>query len=234
MSIDFYKYSDKGPRTENQDSLEVLTFNKSFIACVADGVGGANCGKLASEECLRFFVQKVKQSEFSLEEIILSSHHHLKDLQTKNIECKGMATTFTGCIIKDNQLNGVHVGDSRICILRGNGIKQLSENHTEVARLLRLGKLRQEDVDTYPRKHILESAVGINKLPLIQNFSFALMIGDRILITTDGVHDAISKLEFRDLSKKSKNINEFGNNIQILLKEKKLSDNTSFIVVSIE
>ena len=117
---------------------------------------------MASEECLSFFLNNLKSGEVELQEIIKSAHQKLKDLQSINVECKGMATTFTGCLITGNLLNGVHVGDSRLCILRGNGIKQLSENHTEVERLLKAGKIKWEDVETYPRKHILESAVGAN------------------------------------------------------------------------
>lgn len=234
MSIKFYKYSETGPRFENQDSLDAAAFDNSFYACIADGVGGSNCGKIASQESVSFFISQIISGKTNLKEIIISTHERLKNLQNSNIECSKMATTFTGCIIFENSLTAVHVGDSRLCILRGNGIKQLTEDQTEVDRLLKSGKIKYKDVETYPRKHIIESAIGASDFPTIQTFNFELVQGDRVLITTDGVHELISKVEFRDLSVRNKDINSFGLALVNLLNTRKLTDNASFILISVE
>ncbi|MBI9056812.1 MAG: serine/threonine-protein phosphatase [Labilibaculum sp.] len=233
MRFEFFHYSETGPRPENQDSFEVKNYNDIFVACVADGVGGENFGKLASSLSVEKFIKKVTNSKCDLNNILLSIHNGLQEKQNSDVIYKGMATTFTGCVIEDNILTGVHCGDSRLCILRRNGIQQLSENHTEVNRLLKSGKIRREDIEDYPRKHVLDSAIGIRGIPKIQKIKFKVNSRDRILITSDGVHDVISKVEFRDLSLKSVSINDFGRNVIETLKSKKITDNTTFIIAEI-
>ncbi len=68
---------------------------------------------------------------------------------------------------------------------------------------------------------------------IFQEFQFDLLIGHRILLTSDGVHDVITKKEFRDLSITSEKIEDFGEKIVKLLKAKILTDNTSFIAISV-
>ena len=110
-----------------------------------------------------------------------------------------MASTFTGCSIENLRLNGVHCGDSRLYILRGNGLKQLSEDHSEVAKLLRKGKLSAKEAINYPRRNVLYSAIGAGESIEIQDFEFSLQPKDRILLLTDGVSGVVSKKQVRDL-----------------------------------
>jgi PPM family protein phosphatase len=231
MIYNYFKYTDKGPRNENQDSHEVSIFEASCVACVADGVGGGNCGSLASSLSVETFISKSITSE--LNELLLNIHDDIKEIQEQNTICKGMATTFTGCIIRNLILDGIHVGDSRLCILRGNGIKQLTHVHTEANRLLRTGKLTKEEYNDYPRKNILESALGISKSLIVQSFQFNLEIRDRVLISSDGFHDIINKREIRDLSVSNQNVHDFGEALVKLLSNKKLIDNVTFVVVEI-
>ncbi|TAJ13931.1 serine/threonine-protein phosphatase [Marinilabiliaceae bacterium JC017] len=233
MKIDIYKYTNKGPRSENQDSLGYKRFDQSFIACIADGVGGANGGKFASQYSVDKFLKTVSNFNDSLNPVVESIHKSIVELQKKDEQYSRMATTFTGCLIYQEKIKGVHLGDSRLCILRRNGIKQLTINHTEVNRLLRAGKLTKEEAINYPRKNVLESAIGIKDIITIQNFEFDLENKDRILITTDGVHDVISKVEFRDLSKKNKSINDFGDNLVSILQQKKITDNLTFLIIEL-
>lgn len=233
MKFEYFEYSDKGPRLENEDALSIFTIGDILYSCIADGVGGSKCGKLASNKSVESFAAKVKADQNELERILLEIHEQIKELQATLSECIGMATTFTGCIIQNYSLYGIQVGDSRLCILRGNGIKQLTDVHTEASRLFKSGKLSAVEYQDYPRKHIIESALGITGDLTMQSFSFDLLQGDRIILTTDGVHDVITKTEFRDLSLKNRGINEFGQSIIGLLSTRKISDNTSFIAISI-
>jgi PPM family protein phosphatase len=230
--IEQFSYTDKGPRNDNQDSLEIKLLNETLLSCLADGVSGKDCGKKASSETIKFFLDNF-QLGTSMEEIVKLSHQHIKTLQEEKKECSGMATTFTACAIEGNLLSGVHVGDSRLCLLRGNGIKQLTDDHTEVNRLVKTGRISFEDSLNYPRRNVLESAIGIRNELTIQSFTFELEVGDRILLTTDGVHNVLSKKEIRDLSKQNAGLTNFGASIKDSLDEKSLSDNVSFIVLEI-
>lgn len=228
-----YQFSEIGPRTENQDSLGTKSFNSIFVACVADGVGGANNGKFVSQLSVDKFLQLISNFEDNLNFIIESIHEIVLNYQEENASYKGMATTFTGCLILGNQLKGIHLGDSRLCLLRGNGIKQLTVNHTEAQRLYLAGKLTREELNDYPRKNIIDSAIGMKDEIKIQNFSFDLEPNDRILITSDGVHDLVTKVELRDLSIQNKELNNLGDQLALLVKSKKLTDNATFLLIEI-
>jgi serine/threonine protein phosphatase PrpC len=230
----YFQYTDPGPRDDNQDAIDIRHKESYTLACIADGVGGGSCGSLASTESVKFFSNAIDNPIYArLEDALQATHQRIKELQKKNEECHGMATTFTACLIRSGSLFGVHVGDSRLCILRGNGIKQLTDPHTEAHRLFLEGKLTFNDLATYPRRNVLESAIGIKGEIKIQTFRFDLQVGDRVLLTTDGVHDVINKLEFRDLSKESANVEQFGKKIIELLKDKRLTDNVSFILMDV-
>lgn len=233
MNFSFVEYTSQGPRSENEDSFSVKNCGANLYSCIADGVGGSKCGRLASKHSVESFMSKIETSGGRLKEILLEINEEIKSLQEKFPECKGMATTFTGCQIKNYKLLGVHLGDSRLCVLRGNGIKQLTDTHTEASRLLKAGKLSTTDFLEYPRKHIIESALGMAGELTIQVFDFELLQGDRIILTTDGFHDLIKKYEFRDLSIKSKDLATFGRLLVDLLLSRKLSDNATFVAIEV-
>lgn len=234
MNIRLYKYTDKGPRNENQDSFGYKRAENFFVACIADGVGGANGGKLASQKSVDEYLNGVNNTNINQNKIINQIHKSIVELQQKDERNSKMATTFTSCIIAQSKLEGGHLGDSRLCILRRNGIKQLTINHTEVNRLIKEGKLTLEEAKDYPRRNVLESAIGINRELIIQKFEFDLEHGDRLLLTTDGVHDVISKVEFRDMSKNNEDLDDFGDEIVKVLKSRNITDNTTFLLLELK
>ncbi len=102
----------------------------------------------------------------------------------------------------------VHCGDSRITIARGAGIKRLTTDHSEAQRLFASGKLNREQLANYPRKNILESALGINGNPTIDTGNFPLLLGDKIFFTTDGFHNKIMIRELFQLCQRFRTAQE--------------------------
>jgi len=232
MSIKYYKYSNKGPRLKNEDSIKVEFSDSIMWAGIADGVGGAVGGEFASSKALELVFDGWRINH-DLRQSIIDANDEIKEIQKIVPEYRNMATTFTGCYVEDDLLYGGHVGDSKLCILRGNGIKQLTYSHTEFNRLYQLGLLTMQERDTYPRRNVLESALGINGPLVVQDFSFRIQKGDRVLMTTDGVHEIIKKIEFRDLNKKYDDVDDFGEAIVSVLLKRDLVDNASFVLLSI-
>lgn len=234
MKFDLYHFSDKGPRLDNQDSLEFKASNDLLIACIADGVGGSNCGDVAAKESVSEFTRELANNDFDLKVVLEKINKRLKAIQDERAECIGMATTFTGYYIIKKSLKGIHIGDTRLFVLRKNGIKQITEDHTEVNALLKDGIITRKEAKAYPRKHILERALtGNGKNVDPQFFELDLMARDRILITTDGVHEIIEKSELRDLSVKSKSVSSFGDSLLESIRSKKITDNYSFIIAEL-
>ena len=140
-----FGFSFRGPRKNNEDYYGFEQINGSHVFCVADGVGGNACGEFASKFSVQRFLEIIKISQIvNLKTIIDEINKELIGEAVQKQECKGMATTFTGLYINERSAQFIHTGDSRIYLLRGNGVIQLTEDHTEVRRLLNEGLLSRE------------------------------------------------------------------------------------------
>lgn len=230
-----FSYTSEGPRQTNQDHLGVVRLaSGALLVCVADGVGGNNGGEVASQFAVETFVKLVVEKQATLTKALEHTHSALLKLAAKDTTLKGMATTLTAVIISDTYLEGVHVGDSRAYLLRKNGLKQLSEDHSEVAKFLREGRLTKEQAIFYPRKNIIYSALGSQKALVIDNFKFDLQKKDRLVLTTDGFYNSVYKKQFRDLSKKFNDINDFGSSLVNYVNIVGASDNFTVVIVEVD
>lgn len=238
MHFDIETYSHIGKRSENQDSLHNKILNNTvLVSCIADGVGGKLGGAIASKISVNQFVSYIEHStnnEYNFKEILLRIHNEIiTTADTTNNH--GMASTFTGLVIDNSTVKGIHTGDTRICILRGNGIKQLTKDQTEVARLTKEGLITFDEAKNYPRRNIIESALGVTDRELdLFEFEFQLEVNDRLILTTDGIHENVSKKELRDISLKSKTSSDFVENLKETLRHTEPNDNNSIIVISIK
>jgi protein phosphatase len=229
MKYNHSLFSDKGPRPENQDSIAIETHPDWCVACIADGVGGAEHGREAAQFITDYFTNTLAVNPVaSLYDVVTSANTELL-----NAHGEGFVTTFSGILIKGLELQGVHVGDTRVYILRGNGIKQLTEDHTEFFRFCLEGKLTPEEAATYPRKHVLENALGSKANPRIDTFSFKLEQGDRIILTTDGTHAFFMKHELRDMSIEALNVDSLVAGITKHVQHIKPTDNYSVIALEV-
>jgi len=230
MNYSYSSFSDKGPRPENQDSIAIETHPDCCLACIADGVGGAEHGGEAAQLITNFFINALTMNPVaSLYDVLTSANTELF-----NTPGQGFISTFTGIFIKGLDLQGVHAGDTRIYVLRGNGIKQLTEDHTEFFRYCMEGKLSPEEAATYPRKHVLENALGSKANPRIDTFSFKLEHGDRILLTTDGTHTFFSKHELRDISIDTLDVDNLVTGIIKHVQHRQPTDNYSIIAIEVD
>jgi PPM family protein phosphatase len=230
----FFKYTIKGSRKTNEDSFYSIESKNRIYACIADGVGGLNHGEFASKFVVSEFEKYCAQNQNpDLVQFLNTVNQSLIENAKNQFNTDHVATTFTAGIITFTSIQGVHIGDSRVCILRGNGIKQLTEDHTELGRLIREGKFDAKDKKYYVRKNVIESVVGSTSNFKIQSFKFDLMGGDRILFSTDGFHEVITKEEIRDISLKYKSLDEFGRQLIIELESRILHDNATFICAEV-
>ncbi|WP_425253525.1 PP2C family protein-serine/threonine phosphatase [Janthinobacterium sp. NFX145] len=214
MIFEISKYSNSGPYAKNEDSyVAKILSSGGVVGVVADGVGGESAGEVASAFVSNKFFELVAPNfEISLGDVVREINLDLIEY----VKFKGLParvyTTLTGILISDDGvLVGVHTGDSRALVLRDQGILQLTDDHTEAHRLLREGKLRKDEYKNYPRKHVLESAMGMSSIPFIQDFHFKLKSNDRVLLISDGIYNKVSKAEIRDASIFSKTVDEFVN-----------------------
>ena len=232
--INRHKFTSAGPRASNQDYVVIEDLPAiGLFASVADGVGGNNCGEIASKAGSDTVISALKEGVTDLTECIKRAHGEVKELAGTNLATKGMATTLTCVIINEMQLSGAHVGDSRIYILRRNGIRQLTNDQTELAKLIRSGTITSEQAYSHPYRNVLYSAVGGTKELIIQTFAFDLLPKDRVLLLTDGAYAAISKIGIRDCSVSHADFDEFCRSLIAFIEDAKPNDNFSVLALQI-
>lgn len=238
MKITFSHLSNPGPRTVNEDSLDCwIAGSGETIAAIADGLGGMGGGDNASRLAIAEFrkhLEKFGVTEDSMKKGALEAHQAIRKAQTKRDSQKRMATTLTAVALSNIGIVGVHCGDSRASIARGKGIKRLSKDHSEGQRLFDAGKLTKQEFAIYERKHILESALGDQNEPIIDNFNFDLQAGDRVLLTTDGVHNIVMLREMQELASTSPTASELTTRVAAAIENSGPSDNFSIIALYAE
>jgi len=227
--------TEVGPRLVNEDAVDIWTnADGSLLAAVADGLGGMGSGGIASKiaiSSIKDFLSVVDVTQATLRDAARFAHDQIKAAQKDGTQQMKMATTLTLVAFLDHRLIGIHSGDTRITIARGQGIKRLTTDHSEAQRLFEAGKLTREEMLIYPRQHILESALGIQDEPRIDPVSFDVLSGDKFAITSDGVHGIILLRELKHLFSDSKTPDEFVNRVKFQIESRKPNDNYSIAAI---
>jgi serine/threonine protein phosphatase PrpC len=223
--------SEKGPRTENEDGvLACEVHSGALLIAVADGLGGHAGGKFASSFALDRFRNAVSlENVSSLTSTARDIHVQLKSQQIANPQYSTMATTLSAAILSEEGMHFVHCGDSRIVVARGEGIRRITRDHSEAQRLFAAGKLSREELASYPRKNILESALGITGNPIIDEGHFRLLPNDKIFISTDGFHNKILIRELFSFAQLSANPQELIELAGKEMKNRAADDNYSLV-----
>jgi PPM family protein phosphatase len=227
--------SRAGPRKTNEDTVGVWSVKSDCLcAAVADGLGGMGGGSQASQLAIQLLKRDLvgeAPSEEIMKKFAWVIHENILGAQKANPTLKTMATTLTAISLFRDQLTGVHCGDTRASLARGEGIRRLTVDQAEGERLYRAGKLTKDELFEYPRKHILDSALGMHKAPQIDGFSFPIQIGDKIFLTSDGVHQKVLLHEMREISARHVDPNDFVQDVGALIEERKADDNYSIVAI---
>ncbi len=190
-----------------------------FVFAVSDGMGGAMAGEFASriavEKITRMLPPLFKQNasgistgfEDVLDELFTEIHRALLYLGSCYEECAGMGATLSLCWFRPGWMYYAHIGDSRIYYLpSGGGIRQLTEDDTHVGWLLRRGDINEREAKSHPRKNIIQKALGAgHQFVNPQVGAVGIEAGDRFLLCTDGLTDAIYNDQLPDLLRERDN-----------------------------
>ncbi|MBT4711111.1 MAG: serine/threonine-protein phosphatase [Alphaproteobacteria bacterium] len=226
--------SSAGPRELNEDSVEVREFDPGGLGvAVADGLGGYFGGEIASRKATDMVFRDLQKAKTESSEAMLNIHRALRSEQDTDKNLTGMATTLTYGIFSNESVVGGHCGDTRIVLIRGKGIKKITEDHTEVQRLLGLEKLSKEEAINYSRRHILERALGAKEPPVIDPVNFKIEPGDRVVFSSDGVHEKIFLRELWEISKVSDTPSRFVLNVETELNKRRPEDNFSLVCIDV-
>ena len=187
--------SDVGRQREgNEDSM--LEDPPLFV--VADGMGGAQAGEVASGlavETLGELSPDDDSVEEELTEAIAEANRRIHDRAQDDRKLAGMGTTLTAAVVHDGKVTIGHVGDSRAYRWRDGELAQLTDDHSLVAELERHGKLTAAEARVHPQRSMILRALGIGAEVEVDTYCFTGESGDVFLLCSDGlsglVHDQV-------------------------------------------
>ena len=185
-----FAYNEKGPRRHNEDRFcLVIPGTGSLVAAVADGMGGHAGGDVAASIAIQTVKDEFKAGT-SIFEVPRLAHEAILGAARKKRELGGMGTTLTAVVILDDILYGAHVGDSHAYLVRDGEVFLLSEDHSVSGLLLAKGVITELHSKSHPLKNQVVFACGmVCDEFYTQTFDVALRDGDKILLSTDGLHD---------------------------------------------
>jgi PPM family protein phosphatase len=182
-----YVGTDTGrQRRANEDSM----LARAPLFVVADGMGGAQAGEVASRLAIESFqhgLDDTADAEGSLAAYAAAANVSIHELSQANAEHAGMGTTLTAMYVGTEEVAIAHVGDSRAYCLRDGELLRLTDDHSLVDELIRQGKLTPEEAVEHPQRSVITRALGPEPEVEIDTRSYRARDGDVYLLCSDGL-----------------------------------------------
>jgi PPM family protein phosphatase len=179
--------SDTGrQRTANEDSL----YARAPLFAVADGMGGAKAGEVASRIAADSFDPAEREGESPeafLRSIAEEANERIHSLALSDATRSGMGTTLTAAYVEGDEVSFAHVGDSRAYVFRDGELKLLTSDHSLVEELRRQGRLTDEEAEDHPQRSIITRALGPEPEVEVDSLTVSARPGDVFLLCSDGL-----------------------------------------------
>ena len=178
-------------RRHNEDTYVV----DPPLFAVADGMGGAKAGEVASGLAAGALKEGGGDGQASGEErvtaLIQEANRRVFRRANEDRDASGMGTTMTVALVEGDRVVFGHVGDSRAYLIRDGSIEQLTDDHSLVAELVRSGRLTPEEAEAHPQRSVITRAVGTEPDVDVDTFAIEPSEGDLFLICSDGLTDMV-------------------------------------------
>ena len=194
-----YALTDIGRRRQlNQDFIytsETPVGNLPNLFIVADGMGGHKAGDYASVLAVETVVEDISASFEKnpvriMEHAITRANTHLRERASEDFSLNGMGTTMVAATCMGRFLQVANVGDSRLYVV-GDEIVQITEDHSLVEEMVRMGGIGREEARNHPDKNIITRAVGAKDDVEVDFFDWELQTGDMVLLCSDGLTNMV-------------------------------------------
>ena len=225
-------------RKINEDSMKVFTSDEYSYAIVADGMGGHQAGEIASAMAVDVITDYVAehmtpeldrfQSMEVMRQAFLAANCAIYEYSCENESVMGMGTTTTMCMVRGGFVIYAHVGDSRAYMI-GDGIVQITRDHSFVQELVKLGQITPEEAKHHPRRNYITRAMGVEAFVRIDT-GVKPYNGEKLLLCSDGLFGEIEDGELFN-AVKNNSAETAVNTLIELANERGGSDNITAIVM---
>lgn len=184
-----------GYRREHNEDDYIIDYDHNLFI-VADGMGGHECGEVASRIAVDFIYDEIKRG-LPLMEAVGATHHVVLIAADQNLGLPGMGSTVVAAKLDDHKYEIVWVGDSRAYLWDGRNLKQLTSDHSFVQKLLDSGQISKQEALHHPKRNIITRVLGglerqhVEAESIHDNF----YRGEQILLCTDGLSEEVSDTE---------------------------------------
>jgi serine/threonine protein phosphatase PrpC len=185
--------TDPGRKRRGNEDAYVL---RPPLFAIADGMGGAQAGEVASALAAEALVEtKVDAGgERRIAQLIQEANRRVHERASTDSATSGMGTTITVALVEgDGRIAFGHVGDSRAYLLRGDVLEQVTNDHSLVAELVRRGELSPAEAEVHPQRSVITRALGTDPDIDVDSFSLEAQAGDVFLICSDGLSDMVDR-----------------------------------------
>lgn len=241
-------------RKVNEDNFLCIKLNEYldieddvYIFMVADGMGGAKAGEIASKMAVTEVLEYIKQNytnvmnnnnkDEDIFKVLNKAIEHSNDkIYKKSIldsECSGMGTTLSLTLIIKNNGYFAHVGDSRIYLIRDNSIVKLTEDHSLVAELVKNGSIKPEEAINHPQKNIITKALGTDYSIEADNIKHILKSGDNLIICSDGLSNMVSDQELIKILTNASSLDSACTDMISCAKSRGGNDNITVVIIEV-
>ena len=186
-------------RRSNEDSYLM----RAPLFMVADGMGGAQAGEIASRMCAEAFAQADLIGPAPtdvLRSTIQLANGRILERSRSDPDAAGMGTTVTAAFMDEGgTIAFAHVGDSRAYLLRDGSLQRLSDDHSLVGELVRKGELSETDAERHPQRSVITRALGTDESVEVDTFEVRAAAGDVFLLCSDGLNTMVPEPKIADI-----------------------------------
>ncbi len=223
-------------RTGNEDSVRPVadgSMHGPVVVAVADGMGGAVAGEVASRVAIEAAVAAQPDNTISPGDRVRLGNEAVIDAVAADYTLSGMGTTLTLALFGDNGTARIaHIGDSRLYLLRQGELRQMTRDHTLVADLVAMGQITAEEAETHPRRNLVTRVIGTPEVD-VDEFEIPLEDGDRIVLCSDGLNSMLRDSEITRLLSEAPSPSEAAWSLVEAANTAGGTDNTTVAVVDV-
>jgi len=235
LTLEAASRSETGRRSNNEDAV----FSSPRIAAVADGVGGHAAGEVASQWAIEALNQLAKRRlnaplEVEIAEAVAWGNQTIGFIAECRPELAGMSTTLTAIALGDDDTFVIaNIGDSRTYLLRDGALSQLTRDDSFVQELVERGHITAEQARTHPSRSLVLKALDGDpeQRPAIE--SLAARAGDRLLLCSDGLSDALDDAAIRAVLAGERSRETCADRLVALALDHGARDNVSVVIADV-
>ena len=236
VATDHFSHSDTGrARRANEDAY----YARAPIFVVADGMGGAQAGEVASRMAIEAFERGFAGADAGSGEELLAArvreaNARIHELSQADEDRAGMGTTITAAHVGEHDVAIAHVGDSRAYRLRGETFTRLTEDHSLVEEMRRRGQITAQEADEHPQRSIITRALGPERDVVVDTRSWRGAAGDVFLLCSDGLTSMLPETRVAEIVRDADSLRAAGQALIDAANEAGGRDNITVVMFALE